>query len=86
MAGYTLFHHLRRLGRFRCDHKPYALQLNEPRLRYGAPERGPIEPIKILRGQDVGDPEVNFFDVRGGYLGYHEGDPFEGAYPSEDEI
>lgn len=86
MVSYTLLHFLRRLARFRCNHEPYALQLHEPRLCQRIPERGPIEPIEIVRSEDVGDPEVNFFDVGGGYLGYHEGDPCEGTYPSEDEV
>jgi hypothetical protein len=55
-------------------------------LRQRAPERGPIKPIKIVRSEDVGDPEVDFFDVRGGNLGYYEGDPREGTYPGEDEV
>ena len=86
VVGYTLLHFLRRLARFRCNHEPYTLQFHEPRLRQGVPERWPVEPIKIFRSENIGNPEVNFFDVRGGYLGYHEGDPCEGTYPSEDEV
>jgi len=86
VAGYTLLRLVRRLARPRRDHEPYTLQLNKPRLRQGAPERRPIKPIKIIRSEDVGDSEVDFFDVRGGYLGYHEGDPREGPYPSEEEV
>jgi len=71
VLGYTLLRFLRRLARPRCDHEPYTLQLHEPRLRQRVPERGPVELIKIVRSEDVGDPEVDFFDVRGGYLGYH---------------
>jgi len=86
VVGYTLLRFLRRLARPRRDHEPYTLQLHEPRLCQRVPERGPIEPIKIVRSEDIGDPEVDFFDMRGGYLGYHEGDPREGAYPSEEEV
>lgn len=71
MAGYTLLHLLRRLTRLGCNHKPYAFQLHEPRLCQRAPERRPIKPIKIVWSEDVGNPDVDFFDVRGGNLGYH---------------
>jgi len=86
VVGYTLLHFLRRLARLRCNHEPHALQLHEPRLCQRVPERRPIEPIEIVRSEDIGDPEVDFFDVWGGYLGYHEGNPCEGTYPSEDEV
>ena len=86
MVGYTLLRFVRRLARPRRDHEPYTLQLHKPRLRQRAPERGPIKPIKIVRSEDVGDSEVDFLDVRRGYFGYHEGDPREGAYPSEEEV
>lgn len=86
VAGYALLHLLRRLARLRCDHESYASQLHKPGLCKRAPERGPIEPIEIVWSEDVGNSEVDFFDVRGGYLGYHEGDPRKGSYPSEDEV
>jgi len=85
VVGYALLHLLRRLERLYRNHEPYTFQRHEPRLRQRVPERRPIKPIKIV-WRDVGDSEVNFFDVRGGYLGYHEGDPCEGTYPSEDEV
>ena len=86
VVGYTFLRLLRRLARLYCDHEPYTLQLHELRLRKRVPERGPVKPIKIVRSEDVGNPNINLFDVRGGYPGYHEGDPCEGAYPSEDEV
>jgi hypothetical protein len=86
MAGYTLLHFLRRLAGLRRDHKPHALQLHEPRLGQRAPQRWPIEPVEVLRSEDVGNPKVDFFDVWGGDLGYHERDPFEGGYPSKDKV
>lgn len=86
VVSYTLPHFLRRLRRLGCNHEPYTPQLHESRLRQRAPERRPIEPIEIFRNEDIGDPEVNFFNVWGGYLRDHEGDPCEGAYPSEDEV
>ena len=86
VVSYTLLRFLRRLARLGCNHESYAPQPHEPRLRQRAPERGPIEPIKIVRSEDIGDPEVDFFDVRGGNLGYYEGDPREGTYPGEDEV
>lgn len=86
MVGYTLLHFLRRLARLRRNHETYTPQLHEPRLRQCVPERRPVEPIKVVRSEDIGNSKVNFFDMGGGYLGYHEGDPCEGTYPSEDEI
>ena len=38
VASYTIFHLLRRLARLRCDHKPDAFQLDEPRMCQRAPE------------------------------------------------
>ena len=86
VTGYTLLRLLCRLVRSYRNHESYALQPHKPRLRQCVPQRWPIKPIKIVRGKDIGNPNVDFFDVRGGYLGYHEGDPCEGAYPSEDEV
>jgi hypothetical protein len=71
VVGYALLHLLRRLARLGRDHKSYGFQLHEPRLRQRAPERGPIKSIEIFWSEYVGNSEVDFFDVRGGYLGYH---------------